>query len=240
MKNKNKKKVIPLKREEPHLDTNLENFPGEIWKDVIGYSGYYSVSNYGRVKSEFRYVSGRTIQERILRQRHNKLAQLSVALSIDGIVTSHNLTMLVGMAFIGDKNDKEIYCHKNKIVTDNRLENIIKVTVSESRWIESGLGYLSHKRERRTVQQYPPQTKKYFSSKNNIYKNGVLVGKRCTRCHKKLSLDDFYVNDKKTGSLRSECIQCNLQRKVNKRLEKRTNNEKILTDNSNDNTNIDG
>ena len=30
----------------------------EIWKDVIGYEGYYQVSNLGNVRSIDRYVKG--------------------------------------------------------------------------------------------------------------------------------------------------------------------------------------
>ena len=31
----------------------------EIWKDVVGYEGFYKVSNLGRVKSVDRLINGR-------------------------------------------------------------------------------------------------------------------------------------------------------------------------------------
>ena len=48
----------------------------EIWKPVVGYEGYYEVSNYGRVKRlETRVNSnrgGRAVREKILKQMGQK------------------------------------------------------------------------------------------------------------------------------------------------------------------------
>lgn len=36
---------------EIYNNLSLEDLPGEIWKDIKGYEGYYQVSNMGRIKS---------------------------------------------------------------------------------------------------------------------------------------------------------------------------------------------
>lgn len=39
------------KTNNPHkVNYNTESLPGEIWKDLVGYEGYYEISNLGRVK----------------------------------------------------------------------------------------------------------------------------------------------------------------------------------------------
>ena len=35
---------------------SLENFDGEVWKDIFNYEGWYQVSNMGRIKSIDRWV----------------------------------------------------------------------------------------------------------------------------------------------------------------------------------------
>ena len=40
----------------PHKNFSLDDMVGEIWKDIDGYSGYYQISNFGRVKSLSRLV----------------------------------------------------------------------------------------------------------------------------------------------------------------------------------------
>lgn len=32
-------------------NTNIKCFEGEVWKDIVGFEGYYQVSTFGRLKS---------------------------------------------------------------------------------------------------------------------------------------------------------------------------------------------
>lgn len=80
---------------------SLENFEGEVWKDVDGYEGGYQVSNLGRAKSLRRRIlikskigtpSYRDYGERILQAHDNQKGYLYVN--------------------IGGRNGEQIYIHR--------------------------------------------------------------------------------------------------------------------------------
>ena len=54
----------------------------EIWKDIVGYEGYYQVSNMGRVKSLDRHIRGNNniVRGMILTPLKTKGGYLRVAL----------------------------------------------------------------------------------------------------------------------------------------------------------------
>ena len=60
------------------LSENLNDLPGEIWKDIVGYEGLYQVSNMGRVKSFCERIP------RILSPCPNKKGYYMVHLHKDG------------------------------------------------------------------------------------------------------------------------------------------------------------
>ena len=75
------------------------NLPNEIWKYCIGFEGYYSVSNEGRVRSEPRVsCRGFVVRSIILRPAMNYYGYLHVGLSVDGISTSKDVHVLVANA----------------------------------------------------------------------------------------------------------------------------------------------
>lgn len=101
------------------------NQPLEIWKDIVGYEGYYQVSNYGRVKSLERCVThsrkGKEfIRERILKQHINKYC--FVVLSKNGFTTNKTVHRLVAIAFIPNPLNLPEVNHNNPDgdKTDNR------------------------------------------------------------------------------------------------------------------------
>jgi len=171
----------------PCFNISIENMQGEVWRYCLGYEHIYSVSNYGRVRSEMRYIpDGRLIKGRILKQRVSKGVP-AVFLCLNGVEKCKEVLTLVGEAFIGEKKKGEVYCHINKQKLDNRSANIIKTTYSESRKIcykvgvqsDWGIGKLSKKlREDR--------------SKNfDIFENGILKRRICCGCLKELEINLF-------------------------------------------------
>lgn len=126
--------MLKEERLPPWLDLSLEDIEGEEWRDIFGYDGMYSISNFGRVKSERRYSSdGRNLlKERILRQPHSIKIDPCVVLYKDALKTTFRVLSLVGEQFLGSKEIGEVYCHKNKIKFDNRLENVIRINHSDS------------------------------------------------------------------------------------------------------------
>ena len=105
----------------------------EIWKDVLGYEGYYQVSNEGRVRSLERVVESvshgkpclRHIQGYMMQlQPNSRNGYLEVGLRKDGKRKIFRVHRLVWEAF----NDKILEGHEvdhlNTIRTDNRLENL--------------------------------------------------------------------------------------------------------------------
>ena len=107
----------------------------EIWKPIVGYEGYYEVSNQGKIRSIDRYVKGRGDstwfrkgKER--KQCHYTNGYLFVCLSVDGNIKQLSTHRIVAAAFLG-KSDLEVN-HKNGNKDDNRVENLEYVTRHEN------------------------------------------------------------------------------------------------------------
>lgn len=126
----------------PYLDLTTEVLPNEYFIDI--YDGYYSVSNLGRIRSNERLdAKGRRIKQRFRKQiikyghlnfenKKTESRQLCIVLCVDGKKINHLIKPLVGSLFIGSKTKRECYASKNSQWDDNRAENIIIKTFSES------------------------------------------------------------------------------------------------------------
>lgn len=105
----------------------------EIWRPVVGYEGYYSVSNFGRVRSEAREDSlGRTLPESILKARMHRNGYLQVNFCRNGQKKTFKVHRLVALAFLDNPENKEQVNHINNVRDDNRLENLEWCTRSEN------------------------------------------------------------------------------------------------------------
>ena len=93
----------------------------EIWKPVRNYEGLYEVSNLGRVKS-LNY--NRTGKERIMKGLDNGHGYLFVQLCKDGKVNNCRINRLVAQAFLPNPNNLPEVNHKDKIRTNNRVDNL--------------------------------------------------------------------------------------------------------------------
>ncbi len=111
----------------------------EEWKDIIGYEGYYQISNFGNVKSlERRIEAGisrrgfRLIKERILKPRIDNLGYYGILLSFNNIKRGFRIHRLVGIHFIHNPENKTTINHIDGIKTNNHISNLEWNTYSEN------------------------------------------------------------------------------------------------------------
>ena len=110
---------------------------GEYWFSIAGWDGLYEVSNHGRIKSLERKITAgsRTyvIQERILRQRHDKDGYMMVDLQNAGKVITHKVHRIVATTFLKNPCNKPQVNHKDGNRANNNAQNLEWVTDSENK-----------------------------------------------------------------------------------------------------------
>lgn len=109
----------------------------EVWKDVVGYEGFYQVSDLGRVRSLSRKMKSRhnclrNFEGRVISLELAKNGYLRCVLGVNRISSKLSVHRLVAEAFISSRPDGKFINHKNGIKTDNRPENLEWVTRSEN------------------------------------------------------------------------------------------------------------
>jgi len=110
----------------------------EEWRDVVGYEGYYQVSNLGRVRSVGRTIhrqnqSDARLTGKILSfnpQGHN--GYLCVKLSKDGVHKNCRVHRLVADAFVTNPERKSQVDHIDMDKHNNAAENLRWVTNKEN------------------------------------------------------------------------------------------------------------
>lgn len=105
----------------------------EIWKDVLGYEGYYQVSTLGRVRSVDRYINQlnrwgkvqtKFQQGRLLTPGESHDRYQSVSLCRNGITRYESVHRLVAIAFVPNPDDLPQVNHKDEDPSNNRADNL--------------------------------------------------------------------------------------------------------------------
>ena len=197
----------------PWEDTSLILYAvDEEFRDCTGYWGYYSVSNYGRIKSESR---GGSRKERILKQCIPSSTQTpSLCFSVDTVRRSRGVSQIVADESLRKAEPYECVAHLNKVKYDNRVSNLKIMTYSKS----CKLDYLLGKKTNWGMDQWMRTWVKdhdgkviLWSEYNKKYLtivDGKTVAVVCNTCHKKQTIDRYYLHDKKTKTYKPKCKTC--------------------------------
>lgn len=133
----------------PFQNRSLIDLPGEIWKDIPGFEGYFQASSMGRIKSLDRiiphprlyeqFVKGQILSQSVSKNNNVKTGEpmidLRVTLTVEGVPHYFNTRRLIYKTFINPHLDYK----KGKLYIvnldcngyDNRPENLKAVTHSE-------------------------------------------------------------------------------------------------------------
>ena len=115
----------------------------EIWKDILGYEGFYQISNLGRVKT---LGNNMFKNEKIMKNRLSPKGYLRIGLTKDNYKKMFFVHRLVAENFIKNFENKKQVNHINGIKTDNRTCNLEWNTAFENMKHASLNGFLNAKK----------------------------------------------------------------------------------------------
>lgn len=100
----------------------------ERWLPVVGYEGFYEVSDWGRVRS----LPRKKCRGTILKPQPLPSGYLNVGLSVNNVVRSRTVHILVAAAFLGTRPPGMEVCHGDGNPANNRLGNLRYGTPAEN------------------------------------------------------------------------------------------------------------
>lgn len=172
---------------------DINDLPNEKWVDVIGYDGYYQISNMGRLKSLEREIPNargcgyRTLKEKIKKLKwHNKRNQLECLYSVESVNKRFNFPKQVALHFIPNYNNETVY-HIDGSVFNCKVSNLIKVT------------------SKNVIELY--NNKKTFISNEVselLHKMGY---KKCSIC-KSIKKNIYFSKSKRNRGVNNNCKKC--------------------------------
>lgn len=105
----------------------------ETWKDVVGYEGFYQISNHGRIKSLARSGSGTFIKnDKFLVPTINNGKYIRKQLNKNGVGRCFFVHLLVAKAFIHNPENKPEINHKDGNKLNNHYSNLEWCTRQEN------------------------------------------------------------------------------------------------------------
>lgn len=115
-------------------NANNTSLPGETWKPIPGWEGYYQASDHGRVRSLDRtitYPSGKEVRlkGKILSPGKREQGHLYVILNNHGFRKTMMVHRLVLEAFVGPMPKGIVCCHNDGNPANNHLDNLRYDTV---------------------------------------------------------------------------------------------------------------
>lgn len=147
----------------------MENYitEKEVWKDVVGYEGYYQVSNLGRVKRLSRHITDkngvtRYWKGKVITQTPNPDGYLMCILSKDGKSNLYGVHRLVAKAFIPNPKQLPVVNHKDENKTNNNNHNLEWCTIAYNNSygkrineMKTSVGFIArHQKHRKPVEKY--------------------------------------------------------------------------------------
>jgi len=120
----------------------------EIWKNVVGYEGFYEVSNFGNIKrvGGFRGVNKAYLDNYYLKHKDNGKGYFRVKLSVNSQPKMIMVHRIIAEAFLPMIKNKNIVNHKDGNKKNNALLNLEWCTQSENCIHASKIGLLSDKK----------------------------------------------------------------------------------------------
>jgi hypothetical protein len=112
-------------------------FKMETFKDIIGWEGFYQISNLGNVKSLPRFSDNhsgfkKNLKGKILKAQISKTGYYVVDLKHNSKRKTFKLHRLIAIHFIENTFNKGFINHINGIKTDNSIGNLEWVSVAEN------------------------------------------------------------------------------------------------------------